>query len=95
MTLAEQLEQAISLGIFLLGAALATFSLLAWRRERDRRMAVVTGAYALFSVFGLIVFLEYFLLPYLPYVAVELIEHGAALLILAGLLAFFLALFRE
>lgn len=95
MTLAQQLEQFISLGIFVVGATLASLSLLAWRRERDRRMAIVTAAYAMFAVYGLIVFLEYFLLPYLTYQVVELLEHGAAALILAGLLAFFIALFRE
>lgn len=94
-TLAQTLEQVISLGIFVLGSVLATLSLMAWRRERDRRMAIVTAAYAMFAVYGLIVFLEYLLLPYLAYPIIELIEHGAAVLILTGLLAFFIALFRE
>ncbi|MFB6079573.1 MAG: hypothetical protein ABEJ81_01020 [Haloferacaceae archaeon] len=95
MTLAQQLEQFISFGIFVLGSALAVLSLIAWRRERDRRMAVVTGAYAMFAVYGMLVLLEYLLLPYLSFRAVELIEHGAAGLILVGLLAFFVALSRE
>ncbi|WP_254831757.1 hypothetical protein [Haloglomus salinum] len=95
LPLAQQLEQIISFGIFVLGAVLASLSLLAWRRERDRRMAVVTVAYAMFAVYGLVVFLEYFLLPHLSYQVVELLEHGAAGLILLGLLAFFLALSRE
>ena len=95
ITLAQTVEQVVSLGIFVLGLVLATLSFLAWRRERDRRMAVVTSAYAMFAAYGLIVFLEYFLLPYLTYPVVELLEHGAAVLILAGLLAFFVALVRE
>lgn len=95
MTPAQLLEQYISLGIFLVGLVLATLSLLAWRRERDRRMLVVMAAYAMFAVYGLAVFLEYALLPYLPYGVVELVEHGAAALILVGLLAFFVVLLRE
>lgn len=93
--LAQQLEQYISLGIFVLGAVLATLSLLAYRRERVRRLLVVTVAYVMFAVYGLIVFLEYFLLPYFPVSTVELVEHGAAVLILGGLLAFFVALTGE
>lgn len=91
-SVAQQVEQVVSLGIFVVGFALSTFSFLAWRRERDRRMAVVTAAYAMFAVYGLVVFLEYFLSPYLTYTVVELLEHGAAVLILVGLLAFFIAL---
>lgn len=96
MTLAQLLEQFISLGIFLLGTTLAALSYLAWRRERDRRMVVVTVAYVLFAVYGLIVFLEYIVLvSILPLGTVEIVEHGAAVLILAGLLAFFAALTAE
>jgi CHASE2 domain-containing sensor protein len=95
MPLAQLLEQYISLGIFLVAAALSTLSYLAWRRERDRRMRVVTGGYAMFALYGLIVFLEYPLLPYVPYATLELLEHGSAVLILGGLVAFFLALTRD
>ncbi|WP_254761533.1 hypothetical protein [Natrinema marinum] len=94
LTLAQQLEQSISLGIFLLAGTLAALSLLAWRRERDRRMGVVAVGYLMFAVYGVVVFLEYYLLPYLSFRTVELIEHGAAALILVGLLAFFVALSR-
>ncbi|WP_227738968.1 hypothetical protein [Halorientalis pallida] len=93
--LAQLLEQYVSLGIFLLAAGLGVFSLLAWRRERDRRMVIVTIGYAMFAVYGLVVFLEYVLLPYLPYRLLELLEHGSAILILGGLLAFFAALTRD
>ena len=95
MTLAQQLEQYISLGIFLLGSILTALSFIAWRRERTRRMAVVTVAYALFAIYGLIVFLEYLLLPYLPFQLLEVVEHSAAALIFIGLLAFFIALTQE
>ncbi|OLZ39243.1 hypothetical protein A6E15_17715 [Natrinema saccharevitans] len=92
LTLAQQLEQTISFGIFVLGAALALLSALAWRRERDRRMAVVAVGYLMFAVYGFVVFLEYYLLPYFSVRTVELLEHGSAGLILIGLLAFFVAL---
>lgn len=93
--LAQLLEQYVSLGIFIVGSVLATLSFLAYRRERVRRLLVVTVAYVFFAVYGFIVFLEYFLVPYLGSELVELIEHAAALLILAGLIAFFVALTRE
>ncbi|MFC7133333.1 MULTISPECIES: hypothetical protein [Salinibaculum] len=92
VTLAQQLEQLVSLGILVVGVALATLSAMAYRRERDRRMLLVSGAYGLFAVYGLVVFLEYFVVAYLGYQTVELLEHGSAVLILVGLLAFFVAL---
>ncbi len=92
LSLAQTIEQVTSLGILVVALTLATLSVMAWRRERDRRMLVVASAYGLFALYGLIVFLEYFLLPYLGVQTVELLEHGAAILILAGLLAFFSAL---
>lgn len=95
ITLAQLLEQYISLGIFVVGSTLAFFSYLAWRRERDRRMLVVTVGYGMFAVYGLIVFLEYLLIPYFRYDLIELVEHGAAVLILGGLLTFFVALTQE
>ncbi len=91
-TLAQQLEQFISLGIFIVGFALAALSWLAYRRERDRRMRTVTAAYAMFAIYGLVVFLEYFLMGIVGYETVELLEHASAVLILVGLLAFFAAL---
>jgi CHASE2 domain-containing sensor protein len=95
VTLAQLLEQYVSLGIFLVALGLGLLSFVAWRRERDRRMGIVTAGYAMFAVYGLVVFLEYFLLPYVPYRLVELLEHGSAILILGGLLAFFAALTRD
>ncbi|MFW5957276.1 MAG: hypothetical protein ACOCQ7_02445 [Natronomonas sp.] len=95
MDLASQIEQYVSLGIMLVGFALATVSYLAWRRERERRMAIVTISFGLFALYGLIVFLEYFLLSYVSYSTVELLEHSAAIFILVGLLGFFVAVVRE
>lgn len=92
VSVAQQLEQIVSLGIFLVALVLAILSGLAYRRERDRRMLVVAGAYLLFAVYGLVVFLEYVLLPFLSFELVEILEHGAAILILIGLLAFFAAM---
>jgi len=76
MPLAQLLEQYISLGIFVLAAGLSVLSFLAWRRERDSRMWIVTLGYAMFAVYGLIVFLEYPLLPYFPYAS----SHGRSAL---------------
>lgn len=92
LTLPQTIEQVTSLGIFIVGLTLAALSTVAWRRERDRRMAVVATAYGLFALYGLIVFLEYTLLSVLSARIVEILEHGAALLILVGLLTFFYVL---
>lgn len=96
-TLAQQLEQIAGLGIFVVGLALATLSFVAWRRERDRRMLVVSGAYLMFTVHGLIIFLEYFLLEYavISFSQTELLEHASSFLVLGGLLVFFVALTQE
>jgi len=94
-TLATILEQIFSLGIFLIGAALAILSWLAYRRERDQRMRIVTVAYALFAAYGLAVFVEYYVLGFISARTAELIEHGAAVFILIALLMFFVALTRE
>lgn len=95
MPLAQLLEQYISLGIFVLAAGLSLLSLAAWRRERVRQMVIVTAGYGMFALYGLIVFLEYPLGPYIPYSTLELVEHGSAILILGGLLAFFIALSQD
>ncbi|WP_137285750.1 hypothetical protein [Halorussus salinisoli] len=96
-TLAQQLEQLAGLGILVVAVALLSLSLLAWRRERDRRMLIVSVAYGLFAIHGFVVFAEYFVLEYglLPFAQVELIEHASAFLVLFGLLAFFTAISRE
>lgn len=95
MTLASLLEQYVSLGVFIVAGALSVLSYLAWRRERDSRMGIVTAGYVMFALYGLVVFLERPLLPYLGARTVELLEHGSALLILTGLLTFFVALMRD
>lgn len=97
LTFAQQLEQLAGLGIFVVAVALCALSFRAWRRERDRRMLVVTTAYGLFAVHGFVVFVEYYLLSYgvLPFAQVELLEHTSAFLVLFGLLAFFAAISWE
>jgi len=95
LDLAQLLEQYVSLGIFIVAAALGAFSFLAWRRERDQRMRIVTIGYGLFAVYGLVVFLEHVLMPYVPFATLELVEHASALLILGGLVTFFVALSRS
>lgn len=93
---AELLEVYISIGIFLVAAALSVLSFLAWRRERDRRMRIVAVGYGMFAVYGFAVFLlDVFLFSYFSDPLVELLEHGVAVLILGGLLTFFVALMRE
>jgi hypothetical protein len=94
MPLAELLEHYISLGIFVVAAALCALSILAWRRERDRRMGAVSSGYAMFAVYGFVVFLEPFLRPHIGYASAELLEHASAVLVLGGLLTFFAALTR-
>lgn len=96
VTAAQQLEQLAGLGIFVVSVALLTLSVIAWRRERERRMLIVGVAYALFAVHGLVVFAEYYLLAagFLAYEVVELVEHASSVLILLGLLAFFAAITR-
>jgi len=97
LTLAQQLEQLVSLGILLVGAFLTVLSAVAWRREHDRKMAIVALAYGMFALYGLVSFAEYFLVEYrvpLPF-SVELLEHLVSVLILFGLVAFFAALTRD
>ncbi|GGJ15508.1 hypothetical protein GCM10008995_26670 [Halobellus salinus] len=94
MSLASLVELYVSLGIFLVGAVLSGFSYLAWQRERDLRMRTVAVGYAMFSVYGLVVVAEHLLTPYVAYEALELAEHGFAVLILVGLLTFFVAITR-
>lgn len=97
LTLAQQLEQLVGLGILVVGLGLAALSALAWRRERESRMVLVATAYVLFAIHGAVLFLEYFVLQagLLPAGQVELLEHGSSVLLLVGLLAFFVAITRE
>ncbi|MFB6107909.1 MAG: hypothetical protein ABEJ82_03585 [Haloplanus sp.] len=97
VTLAQQLEQLAGLGIFVVSLVLTVLSLVAWRRERERRMLVVGVAYGLFAVNGFVVFAEYFLLELgvVPFGQVELLEHATSFLVLFGLLAFFVAITSE
>ncbi|MFB6130026.1 MAG: hypothetical protein ABEJ28_04290 [Salinigranum sp.] len=97
LTLAQQLEQIAGLGIFVVAFALAILSFVAWRRERQRRMLVVSFAYAMFAVNGFLLFIEYALLSFgiVPFAQVDLVEHGSSFLVLLGLLAFFAAIRGE
>lgn len=97
LTLAQQLEQLAGLGILVVSLVLAALSVVAWRRERDRRMLTVAFAYAMFAINGLVVFAEYIVLAYglLPFDLVELVEHASSFLVLVGLVAFFVAITRE
>ena len=95
LELAQLLEQYVSLGVFVVAAALCALSVLAWRRERDPRMGIVATGYGMFAVYGLFGFLEYLLAPFIDYHILELAEHASALLILGGLLVFFIALTRD
>lgn len=97
LPLARQLEQLAGLGILVVSVTLLGLSLLAWRRERDRKMVIVAVAYGFFALHGLVVTLEYALLEYalVPFEWIELLEHASSFLVLAGLFAFFVALTRE
>lgn len=91
----DLVELSISVGIFLLASTLSGVSVLAWRRERDQRMATVAIGYMMFGIYGLVVVVEHFLVPYVAYRTLEYVEYGAAVLILTGLLTFFAAITQE
>lgn len=93
--LSQFIEQYASLGIFVTATGLTLLSVLAWRRERDQRMAIVAVGYAMFAIYGLVGFLEYVLLSTVSYQVLELAEHGSEILVLVGLVAFFVALTRD
>ena len=90
--LAEQLEFVSSLSIFLLASVLAILSGLAWRRERDRRMLIVTVAYSMFVLRGIAVVAEG---PLDDILEAELIEYGSPFLVVLGLLLFFIAITQD
>jgi hypothetical protein len=95
LDLAQILEQYVSLGVVVIATALCGLSVLAWRRERDPRMGIIAVGYGMFAVYGLIGFLEHVLSPFIAYQLLELVEHASAVLILGGLLVFFVALTRD
>ncbi|EFW92608.1 hypothetical protein ZOD2009_07059 [Haladaptatus paucihalophilus DX253] len=88
----HDLELVVSLGILLLSVGLGTLTYLTWRRERERRLAIVTVAYVLFALRGLAVVLEE---TFLMSVRPELIDHLSSLFVLLGLLLFFVAIARD
>ncbi|MFB6107831.1 MAG: hypothetical protein ABEJ82_03185 [Haloplanus sp.] len=94
----------LSLGIFFVGGALGILTGLAWRRERDRKLLLVTVAYGLFALRGLAVVLEPVvefsfevqeLHPSVLVLAAEAFTHLSALLVLTGLVLFFVAFTRS
>ena len=94
----------LSLGILLVGCVLCLLTGLAWRRERDRKLLLVAVAYALFALRGLTVLVGPAvetslegseLHPSLLVVVAELVTHLSPLLVLTGLLLFFVAVTRS
>lgn len=100
----DGIEWLLSLGIFFVGAALSVLTGLTWRRERDRKLLLVTVAYVCFALRGLAVVIEPIvevsievreLHPSLLVVLAETFTHLSALLVLAGLALFFVAFTRS
>ncbi len=89
---ADEIELAVSVGILVVSVGLGTLTFLTWRRERERRLAVVTVAYALFACRGLAVIYEEIAYSGTP---PEIIDHLSSLFVLLGLLLFFVAIMRE
>ena len=93
----------LSLGIFLFAGALSVLTYLTYRRERDRKLLLVTVAYVLFALRGLATIIGPVaegafelqgLHPTLLVVVVEVFTHFSALLVLVGLALFFAATTR-
>lgn len=93
--LATSFERWVSLAIALAAVALATLSFAAWRRERAPRMRIVGLGYGAFALFGLLVFGERLLVRLAGAPTAEILEHGASILVLVGLLLFFVAIRQE
>ncbi|MFB6183314.1 MAG: hypothetical protein ABEI96_02060 [Haloarculaceae archaeon] len=94
----------LSFGILFVGGVLSLLTALAWRRERDRKLLVVTVAYVLFALRGLAVvvgplvelsFEAEELHPSVVVLLAEAFTHLSALLVLAGLVLFFVAFTRS
>lgn len=88
----EILELVSSMTILLLAVALTAFSTFAWRRERDRRMLLISVAYGLFALRGAVVVFDS---QFESLVHAEVLEYGSPFLVAGGLLLFFLALITE
>jgi len=88
----------VSVGITVVALALGGLSLLAYRRERERRMGVVAVAYALFALRGVLVLGEEVVDPFLRggyAVGPELVAHLSGLAVLIALVLFFVAVLGE
>lgn len=88
---ATLVEVGVSFGILVVGLVLGGLSAVVWRRERDSKMAIVTAAYTLFMFRGLFVVLEETINIANP----ELIDHLSSVLVLFGLVLFFVAVTRD
>lgn len=100
----DGIEWLLSFGIFVTGCVLCLLTGLAWRREHDRKLLLVTVAYALFALRGLTVLVapvvegpleSQELHPSLLVIVAEVSTHLSPLLVLAGLALFFLAFTRS
>lgn len=100
----DGIQWLLSLGIFLVGGVLSVLVYLAWRREHDRKLLIVTVAYVLFALRGLSVLVQPLveasfepeeLHPTLFGTVAELFTHLSALLVLVGLVLFFVATTRS
>ncbi|MFB6165607.1 MAG: hypothetical protein ABEJ31_10650 [Haloarculaceae archaeon] len=88
----ETLEFVSNASIVVVALVLLALTVIAWRRERDRRMALVAVAFALFVLRGVLVLLERWLTGY---VATETLEHAAPFLVAFALVVIFLAVVQR
>ncbi len=88
---ATLVEVVVSFGIVVVGLVLGGLSAVVWRREHDPKMGIVTAAYTLFMFRGLFVLLE----ETSNIVNPELIDHLSSVLVLFGLVLFFVAVTRD
>lgn len=88
----------VSTGITLVALVLAVLTLLAYARERERHLAVVSIAYGLFVLRGVFSVGEEYVEHVLGEghaVGPELLDHLSGLAVLVALVLFFLAIVRS
>lgn len=95
LDLATRIERVASIAVFVAAGTLAYLTGRAWFRERSRRLAYVTLGYVLFAAFGLAIAIEPLFVALGAALWAEVIEHGALVLVLVGLLTFFAAILRD
>jgi len=94
----DAFDALVSLGITVVALALGFLSLLAYRRERESRLALVAAAYGLFALRGVLFVLDEFadrLLGEGYYLGPDRLAHFTGLAILVALVLFFLAVVRD